>query len=628
VLDENDTLYFLHIPKTAGTTLISILDDLYDNDQICPAQLWHEFVKIPPEQLLKYRLLRGHLGYCVYQFLPKKPIYITLLRDPVERAISHYEHIRRGTRHYLHHKFMTENITLADFINNPEINPLITNFQTRNIAFDLDIKSIIRSLSFSQLQDLTLQSIVELSPITISQSDLIEIAKERLSHFAFVGLVERLEECLPLLSYTFRWRPIASRHLNVTPNRIRREEIPQPLIERIIELNQLDIELYQYAEQLVNQSLMSMREALGSRSYEQYFLEGLTPMSSVELTFDQAMWGSGWHQRELDTLSGLPFRWTGPSPTSTLNFYLEAESDYALEFRVIRAISPELLDNLSVQVNGKAIDLTRVSDGGHGAIYRGLIPSEHLQKQNLTQLAFQVSETVAPQSLEPGSRDDRPLGIAFNWLRISPLRVESTREGFVTMPNERIVEIPWALMQLPQSGIILDIGSCESVYLRSIPQPDRILHCLDPRDCSSEIPAEAVFHQQSIIGNDLPRAYFDAVLVLSTLEHIGLPHYGQKPFEEGDKLALAEIAELLKPGCPAILTLPVGRSKLTWWYRQYSPADLRQLFTHWEIEVVYWGYKDGNYVPISEEEVELYDYDYGHGAKAVAGVIAHLASHP
>ena len=188
--------------------------------------------------------------------------------------------------------------------------------------------------------------------------------------------------------------------------------------------------------------------------------------------------------------------------------------------------------------------------------------------------------------------------------------------------SERVIEIPWALTKLPQAGVILDVGSCEATYLPVIQQSERLLHCLDPRDCRANIPEGAVFHHQSIIGNDLPRHCYDAALVLSTIEHIGLPHYGQQPFLDGDVLALVEVRELLKPGCPAIFTVPVGRSKITNWYRQYRPQDLKRLFERWETRIVYWGRVDERYVPIEEDTVENYDYAYRKGAGALAGIIA------
>lgn len=194
------------------------------------------------------------------------------------------------------------------------------------------------------------------------------------------------------------------------------------------------------------------------------------------------------------------------------------------------------------------------------------------------------------------------------------------------MPNERVVEIPWALMQLPQKGTVLDIGSWSATYLDSIPTVDRKLHCLDPQECSDEIPSEAVFHHQSIIGNTLPRYAYDCVLLLSTIEHIGLPTYGQRPFAHGDLLTLAEVTQLLTPAGYVVVTVPAGISKITSWYRQYSPSDLQQLFRNWDAQISYWGVEDGVYTTIDESQVESFTYRYGWdeigGAGAIAGIIA------
>lgn len=196
------------------------------------------------------------------------------------------------------------------------------------------------------------------------------------------------------------------------------------------------------------------------------------------------------------------------------------------------------------------------------------------------------------------------------------------------MPTERVIEIPWALGQLPQSGTILDVGSCDATYLGTIIQSDRLLHCMDPRDCRASIPAAATFFHDDLIGNKLPRAHYDAVLVLSVIEHIGLPTYGQDPFPNGDVLALAEVAELLKPGAPAIFTVPAGQSKVMSWYRQYSPVALQRLFADWHTEISYWGFDGRRYIPIAEDQVERYDYrdrfDEHAGGGALAGIIARV----
>ena len=196
------------------------------------------------------------------------------------------------------------------------------------------------------------------------------------------------------------------------------------------------------------------------------------------------------------------------------------------------------------------------------------------------------------------------------------------------MPNERVIEIPWVLQNLPQSGVILDVGSCDAAYLATIPQNDRILHAIDPQDCAGKLPPRIIFHQESIIGNSLPDHYFDVVLVLSTLEHIGLPTYGQSGFPDGDRLTLAEVRRLLKPGCPALITVPVGQSRVTSWYRQYSPDDLRSLFEGWQTEIVYWGYDGRAFVEVTEADVWQYDYRDGWQKGAAASAIACIIAYP
>lgn len=196
------------------------------------------------------------------------------------------------------------------------------------------------------------------------------------------------------------------------------------------------------------------------------------------------------------------------------------------------------------------------------------------------------------------------------------------------MTTERVVEIPWALQQLPQSGVILDVGSCEAVYLPAIHLPGRLLHCLDPRDCARAIPPGAVFHRQSLIGNTLPRGAYDAVLMLSVLEHLGLPCYEQEPLPRGDEIALAEVRALLKPGAPAIFTVPAGQSKIVSWYRQYAPADLHRLFATWDYRVAYWGFDGRAYRPVPEREVEAYDYRDRHDLEAGAGAMAAIVAYP
>ena len=94
--------YFFHIPKTAGTSLNNVLSAVFAENEICPPGLWHELLRYDPKELTKYKLFRGHF-YAYLNVVVDLPLRgFVFLRDPIERALSHYGHVVREPNHYLH----------------------------------------------------------------------------------------------------------------------------------------------------------------------------------------------------------------------------------------------------------------------------------------------------------------------------------------------------------------------------------------------------------------------------------------------------------------------------------------------------------------------------------------------
>lgn len=74
--------------------------------------------------------------------------------------------------------------------------------------------------------------------------------------------------------------------------------------------------------------------------------------------------------------------------------------------------------------------------------------------------------------------------------------------------------------------------------------------------------------------------FFDAIIVVSTIEHVGMPAYGQEVIEEdGDLKAMNELRRIVKPGGYIILTTPFRGKELIieLGERQYSAKRLKQL---------------------------------------------------
>lgn len=91
---------FLHIEKTAGTTLTSFFRSLYPYDK--RKVDWRAYPAILSDfgtkelQLKHLNILCGHFNYGVHRYFKDRiPIYFTVVREPLERAYSYYNYAIR-----------------------------------------------------------------------------------------------------------------------------------------------------------------------------------------------------------------------------------------------------------------------------------------------------------------------------------------------------------------------------------------------------------------------------------------------------------------------------------------------------------------------------------------------------
>lgn len=93
---EPPPVYFMHVPKTAGTALGSWLRAGYRAQDYIDLDI-PQVLACPPERLSRIRCYHSwHHGRGMYDWLgrPDLPV-VTVLRDPIERTVSHFEQHRR-----------------------------------------------------------------------------------------------------------------------------------------------------------------------------------------------------------------------------------------------------------------------------------------------------------------------------------------------------------------------------------------------------------------------------------------------------------------------------------------------------------------------------------------------------
>nr|XP_033815311.1 heparan-sulfate 6-O-sulfotransferase 1 [Geotrypetes seraphini] len=310
-----DVIVFLHIQKTGGTTFgrhlvqnvrLELPCDCRPGQKKCTCYRpnrketwlfsrfstgwscglhadWTELTSCVPEMLANEDALNHQ----------RKFYYITLLRDPMSRYLSEWRHVQRGATwktslHMCDGRAPTleelpscyegtdwSGCTLEEFMECPY--NLANNRQVRMLA------------------DLSLVGCYNMSFLSESKRAqvLLESAKKNLRDMAFFGLTEFQRKTQYLFERTFNLKFIRP-FMQYNSTRASGVDLETTTIQRIEELNDLDMQLYDYAKDLFQQryqfkrQLERMEHKLKNR--EEKFLYRSSGAVLKEETAEQGRW--------------------------------------------------------------------------------------------------------------------------------------------------------------------------------------------------------------------------------------------------------------------------------------------------------------------------------------------------
>lgn len=144
-----------------------------------------------------------------------------------------------------------------------------------------------------------------------------------------------------------------------------------------------------------------------------------------------------------------------------------------------------------------------------------------------------------------------------------------------------MIEYPFVLRGLNlERGRVLDVGCTAPYNIIPLVLADRGLdvYGIDIRDFKVKHP-NFTFVKGRIEKTNFPSSFFDRVIAVSTIEHIGLRgRYSSKQDLTGDRKAILEIIRILKDDGKLLFTVPFGKAKISGpSHRIYDGAKLRQL---------------------------------------------------
>lgn len=372
----------------------------------------------------RYKLYRGHYRYGIIPMLPQPLKIITVLRDPVQRVISIFKyHQRLSVKDPRFHWFRTN--SLSDTLKDPWYSREYVNAQTSSLG-PIELLTPDKWVDFQAQQRRFSENygVHQYSEEFSQKPFSLDLAKERLEQLDCFGLSEQFSDFLQLLSFKFSWFPLKEVFENVAPQRAHSLDFDASGHGMILEKNLLDAELYAYAKKRFDQRLFEIhidqltQENLVRRAEQKISAAGR--FAALRLDMDTPLPGIGWHQFEAGTEG---HRWTGPETTSSLSLPLVINQSLRIRFKVIGTLLSDNIDGLSLSVNKVIIPLQRQSViDPNGWVFEGIIPQKALtQSAPVARLIFTVPKTAIPNEINPESPDKRKLGVAVDWLEITPV---------------------------------------------------------------------------------------------------------------------------------------------------------------------------------------------------------------
>lgn len=218
-------LFHLHIRKTSGTVLYRGIVKSYGKEGVLPYRSDFEILRKLPEireieaAISDSTAISGHF-YRVARFVPEDFYRVTILRNPLDRAVSAFNHMKNDPNDLLHEQIA--DLSFPEALQDGRFARELWNGQTRALVS-------AAGQNFEELQD----------------AERLEVALDYLRSLDCVGFQEKLAPFYDKLHADIGLTVDHARKVNdaVTSNGLKLDDILQ-YSDQVVFRNRLDLFLY------------------------------------------------------------------------------------------------------------------------------------------------------------------------------------------------------------------------------------------------------------------------------------------------------------------------------------------------------------------------------------------------
>lgn len=382
-------LLFLQIPKTAGTSFILTLQNLFGDRRVTRLDFNEPSFESVIEQCAAgakpdIACLTGHVPAQYFRPHWNRFVPFTILRHPVRRVFSLYRFLKRTLRspEQLAEHGLLPGFDFMDFIScqHPRVYVQTHNGMVRFLCGNPTASDPNAEGFWSRAKDL----------------GFLSSSLELLNRIPF-GIVEDMDETSAAMKYAFNIPfDLEIAHENETTPGEEEESVIH--IQKIIEQNSLDLTLYERAVSI-------FRARAGSRYNPGPPNRSVVyhPTLGVASPLDLVEGRQGFHEYESES-----FAWLGPAGRGAVYFVAPAPL-YRVSMKVYSITGDYPVDRLTIKIDGREVpfEIKRHETKWNEIMTRSLTSSG-----KITKIEISSPYSIPVKHINPSSRDRRFLSVA------------------------------------------------------------------------------------------------------------------------------------------------------------------------------------------------------------------------